>query len=244
MQRTGAPHVDDGELVRQIDGEAPAAVGAHIASCQPCSTRLQEMRERLARLSDLLRDIDVVTPPIAAPDAAALRLIRAERWVSRLWQAAAAVVLVAGLAVSPLGAWVAAQVGRLGAALTSDGDGRRAASPEVPSEPGPTVVYFEPVGAELTVRLAARPSAGSFRVDRDDRASAQIVRAHAGESLVVLPSELRIRNTPASRADYLITVPASVHSVRVQVEGEPSSRDVILDLSASPRHTISLGAAP
>jgi hypothetical protein len=155
-------------------------------------------------------------------------------------------VLVAGLAVSPLGAWVAAQVGRLTAPLTSDRESESPASPAAPGatpEPGPTVVYFQPAGTELMVRLDARPSGGTLSVERDDRASAQIVRAHAGESLVVLPSALRIRNTSASSADYLLTLPASVRTLRVHVEGEPPSRDVILEVSGSTRHSVSLGAA-
>lgn len=243
----GTAHpVDDGDLVRLIDGEATDAVRAHVAACGSCTARVQAMRVRLTRLSALLRDVDVATPSFATPDGATPRLVRVERWISRLWRLAAAVVLVAGLAVSPLGAWVATQLARVTAALTSDRDAASPASPDAAPEPEgrATVVYFQPAGAELTVRLDARPSGGTLSVDRADRASAQIVRAHAGESLVVLPSELRIRNTSASSADYLLTFPASVHTLRVRVDGEPASRDVILDLSATPRHTVSLGATP
>ncbi|HJR62383.1 MAG TPA: hypothetical protein VJ803_01680 [Gemmatimonadaceae bacterium] len=246
MHASSAHPVDDGDLVRLIDGEATDAVSAHVAACGSCTARLQEMRARLTRLSPLLRDLDVATPPLATPEGATLRLVRAERWISRLWRLAAAVVLVVGLAVSPLGAWVATQLARVTAALTSDRDAGPPASPDAAPEPEgrATVVYFQPAGAELIVRLDARPSGGSLSVERADRASAQIVRANAGESLVVLPSELRIRNTSESSADYLLTLPASLRTLRVRVDGQPASRDVILDLTATPRHTVSLGATP
>jgi anti-sigma factor RsiW len=78
-------HMDNGELVRYVDGElAPAEARrweTHMASCQRCSREIDAVRSESGRLSDWLSladfeaDLDRAAPPFTAP---ALTLADAE----------------------------------------------------------------------------------------------------------------------------------------------------------------------
>ncbi|HSR43512.1 MAG TPA: zf-HC2 domain-containing protein [Longimicrobiales bacterium] len=70
-------HMDNGELVRYVDGELAQAEArrweAHMASCPRCSREIDAVRSESGRLSDWLSladfeaDLDRAAPPFAAP---------------------------------------------------------------------------------------------------------------------------------------------------------------------------------
>ncbi len=199
--------------------------------------------------------------------AAARRLYRAHRTVSarisivhshRWLGAAAAVLLFAGAAtaaVPALRGWVAArwaQVATPGATV------RRTAlpvseSPAAPLQQRGAVVSFHPLGDEFVIRFDKPPAGGVLVLSRvagvastsmSTAASAEIIRGGTTDELVVLPRELRIRNSASSVADYRVVLPASVHSVRIVFGNGPSERGSVVALPASVREEISLGKRP
>ncbi len=99
------------------------------------------------------------------------------------------------------------------------------------------IVWFEPPdGSELVVRFDERPAAGSVELARgtDDRAAAQVIARAGSEVLVVLPGELRVRNSRASTADYRVTVPPSVRRIRLHVGSHDATARVV-DVREEPR---------
>jgi anti-sigma factor RsiW len=97
-------HLSDAELLEQLEAEAAASAGDHLAGCSHCRTRLEMAREGLA----LARGVDVPEPPGLFWEAfgrqVARRIAEGEpagrRWRSGpLWAAAAG--LAAFLAVFP-----------------------------------------------------------------------------------------------------------------------------------------------
>jgi hypothetical protein len=118
------------------------------------------------------------------------------------------------------------------------------AAPQVPTgSVGATIFFDPPTGGELAVRFDARPSAGSLELSSGDvtRASAQVTARASTEALLVLPGELRVRNSPTSAADYRITVPASVRRVRVHIG--PGGPPIVVDLPAGSRRAVELAGA-
>jgi hypothetical protein len=80
-------------------------------------------------------------------------------------------------------------------------------------------VQFTPQGTTFTLDVAVPQGAGSVEIHRAAGASATAEQTGGGEQaeLLVLPSGVRIRNAPGATADYRVTVPASVRTVRVRV---------------------------
>ncbi|HEU0077504.1 MAG TPA: hypothetical protein VFQ76_07625, partial [Longimicrobiaceae bacterium] len=76
-------------------------------------------------------------------------------------------------------------------------------------------------GAVFTLEVAAPQAAGAVEVRRAAGSAATAEQTGGGEQaeLLVLPSGVRIRNAPGATADYRVTVPASVRTVRVRVGG-------------------------
>ncbi len=101
---SGSPvHLSDEQLARLQDGNAPAADASHLASCEQCGARLQELRSATAAYAEYL---DTVRAPLApAPPRAWLSLdalIARERDRRRTrllgWWPAAAVAAACGVA--------------------------------------------------------------------------------------------------------------------------------------------------
>jgi hypothetical protein len=245
-------HATDGDLVRLLDTEttpADAELLAHVGECAECSARLARLRLRSERVSAALRAADLplvdaarVRPPF---DRVGVARLRASRRPARLWmrpamRAAAALLLLAGVAAaSPTArAWILDRVARLRGS-TAPAPAPRAAprSGQAPRGAIGAIVWFEPpAGSELVVRFDERPAAGSLELARgtDDRAAAQVIARAGSEVLVVLPSELRVRNSRASTADYRVTVPASVRRIRLHVgSGDAPTR--VVDVREAPR---------
>lgn len=235
-------HLPDGEMIRLVDGEVDreerGAAEAHLAECAACGRRLRQLRARSLRLGSLLRESDWEVPPAAPPVSAApaaqggdelarLRARRGQAARPRAWMRAAAVALLllgAGVAASPLRAWIVEWAGERWAALVG-GAAESDAAPAAPSAalPAGSRVQFTPRGDALTVEFASRQEAGTLEVATGG--SGQVVAEQVGGSepaeLLVLPSGVRVRNHPASTAGYRITVPPGIRRVLVRVGGGP-----------------------
>lgn len=229
-------HLSDDSFVRLLDGQLEAGerawVESHAVQCEACAARLRQLRRRSARLSGILLASDPEAPPAPTqvPDELTLRRMRRARGASapRPWLRVAAVVallLAAGVMASPLRAvvaeWLRTQWERIAAA-----DPRVAAPPAEapagrPSEPtaAGARVQFTPQGATFTLEVAVPQAGGAVEIRRATGASATAEQTGGGEQadLLVLPSGVRIRNAPGATADYRVTVPASVRTVRVRV---------------------------
>jgi hypothetical protein len=235
-------HLDDGALVRLIDGEAAdgerAGVEAHLAACPVCAARLGSLRRRSVNLGVLLARGDFAVP--AAPSApvdelAARREARraAPPAPSRSWLRAAAVaalvIVGAGLFSSPVRAWFRDILGGAGsgAPVAARPAPAPAYDPNAASPSPGARVRFMPQGEEMTVEIA-HPQAGSALVleRAPSSTSPAEVRAPVGAlgDLLVLPTGLRIANTAnsLSAAEYHVTVPSTVQRVRVRIGTAPS----------------------
>jgi hypothetical protein len=235
-------HVADGDLIRLMDGEMDAAergrVEAHAGACPECAARLHRLHRRSARLTGILLAADPEAPPApTTPDELTLRRGRVRRDpaapAQRQWLRAAAVVallLGVGIVASPLRAvvadWLGAQWERIAAAGAEE-PAPPAAAPADAVVPG-TRVQFTPQGAVFTVEVETAQAAGAVELRRAEGGTAtaqQVGGAGEPADLLVLPAGVRIHSVPGSTADYRITVPASVRTVRVRVGG---SRETVL----------------
>jgi hypothetical protein len=225
-------HLDDGAIVRFLDGEAAAderaGVEAHLAACPRCTERLAALRRRSVNLGVLLARGDFAVPPVAAApvdDLAARRAARRAPMHPWLQAAAVAMLMVsAGLFAAPVRDWVRGLASGGGSpAAEQPASAPTATSAEVPL--AGARIQFTPEGAELSVEIAHPQAGGALRLESSAGSTASAeVRAPAGTApaeLLVLPSALRIANDPASVAEYRVTVPASVRRVRVRIGSGP-----------------------
>jgi len=209
-------HVDDVALVRLLDGEGTATerarLAAHLGSCAACEERRGLLAEASRELSLLLDRAD------SAPPAFALRCPPLRPW--RAWPAAAAaVVLVLStvtLFAAPVRSWIVGRwtvVHRL----------LHAAPVLSPTQRPGGAVSFIPASDVLVVRVATRQAEGSLLLETTatPTASAEVRSAGEREGLIVLPDELRIANTPTSRATYRLTVPTRLRRVVIVIDAEP-----------------------
>jgi anti-sigma factor RsiW len=230
-------HLDDGAIVRFLDGEAAAderaGVEAHLAACPVCADRLAALRRRSLNLGILLSRGDFAVPPLpsapAAPvvvdELAARRAAR--RMPARPWLQAAAVAMLlvsAGLFAAPVRGWVRGLLAGGGAPVAE----RPATPPPAPTAEAPLAgarIQFTPQGAELSVEVSHAQAGGALVLEAAPGTTASAeVRSPAGTApaeLLVLPSALRIANDPASVAEYRVTVPPSVRRVRLRIGTAP-----------------------
>lgn len=255
-------HVTDADLIRIIDGttEVPS-LASHFADCSTCASRLAIMRSQLAHLAIMLREADVAIGASPAPRitldvlkgrAAARRSHRAQVLTSviapavpRRWLGAAAGVLLcagaAAAAVPALRDWLAVRATH---ATTPAIPGSQPLSISGQSTGNGAVVSFHPQGDHFTIQFDAAPAGGGLELSTAAErgpASAEIVSGGAADELLVLPSELRIRNGTGSAADYRIALPITVHSLHVIFGAQRSARDTVIALSPNTHQEIHLG---
>ena len=90
--------------------------------------------------------------------------------------------------------------------------------------------FIDRIG-QLVEDLLDHPQAGGdvlLQVSGVDRVTAQITRS-SDETMMVLPSGLRIENRLESRASYRVTLPPTVRSVSLQVG---TGEAVVIDVPA------------
>jgi anti-sigma factor RsiW len=234
--QSGNPHVDDGDLIRYVDGELTAGeschVDVHLATCSACASRLDALQQQASRFSELVSQVEIApvsdirrARSLAEVERAASRRSRPHFQQRAAWVRAAAAILVAFstvVGVSPLRAWVIERWHDLVDHLRPAGSIAPVAVSEDDAEP--SVVSFVPAAQTFELRIEGAQKTGVVQLRAGDNAlaSAQVVGATGNESLIILPSGVRITNDLRSSASYMITVPASVRLVVVHVgETEP-----------------------
>jgi hypothetical protein len=103
-------------------------------------------------------------------------------------------------------------------------------------------VRFASESDDLVIRFAVRPAAGALFIagGQEPRSSAQIVSGARGEAFLVLPDELRIRNTVGSVADYQIVLAPTVQRVRVRVGDAAGGEIATINVAPGTQQTIAL----
>lgn len=234
LDRMTSDHPGDGALLALFDGERDDARATeldcwrrHADACDACRARLETIAARSARVRELLESIPV---PAVGLDEFRARIPRrgARTLGSRRhmpWQVAAGIVLVAGAAVAATTAvrgWIERRGGDAAPAHGATVEPLAHAAPS--AEPVGTTISFAATGPEFTVRLDSIPASGVLEITRTNSGeiSAQVTSGAGtgGDAMVVLPGELRIRNTTTSRTSYRVSVPRLVAQVRVIVAGE------------------------
>jgi hypothetical protein len=207
-------HIDDGALVRFVDGECDAEEAAlvrqHTAVCKQCRSRLGEIESRMRLVSQALKQAE--PRPRAAPTPGRTWLYAA---------AAAAALLAVAVGVQPVRAWIA-QRGQALWHLVVGSDVQE--SPGGPATEMPAAsISFVPAVGSFEIVLAGRQAEGTLevRVGEDPSATATIIGGAHTEGLVVLPNGLRIENDPTSTGSYELVLPSTLSPVLVVIGDEP-----------------------
>jgi hypothetical protein len=219
-------HLAEHDLVRLLDeelGGGNAALAAHLDLCAACTERRDVLERRSMRLREALAAADPAPRVLALhPDALVRPTVRRPAYA---WRAAAAfaVLLVGSLAVPPVRAWIAQRAGAI-MDLASGRHRPTAAAPVRAPVPPDTAgrLTFAPVGPQLVLEVASRQAAGVLVVETvaDTAISALVVGEREAAELTVLPGGLRVRNTRASTASYLVAVPLLLEEVAVRIGRE------------------------
>ncbi len=219
-------HVDDGDLVRLLDGECgfeeDRMLRQHLASCSKCKSRYDSVSQLAQRFSTLFVAFDEQLQRNRAPSAPAVRkkgLTALGQWWSRRPTRLIAVIATVVLlltAAAPVRALVVAGW----EAFLSLVIGSRVESPT--EQQGSSVVSFIPTQPTFVIELAHAQRSGRLTLSLDTlpTASARITEGSWDDEIVVLANGLRIVNSTGSTASYRIRVPLLVQVVEVTIEGE------------------------
>jgi hypothetical protein len=219
-------HASDGVLLALHDHEPVELPDAavHVETCPDCQARLQHIRADAKLVRTALAAL-----PMPSLDIEPLRQSLLQRrpviHIPSRWRRPAIQVAVA-LALATA---AAASVGPIRTLIVH----RNAPStvPVTPRDPqaiapisrvGATISFAE-TGPEFTVSFDSIPARGDLEIDRgpgvEVSAQAETLADASGDPMVVLPHELRLRNSARSAATYRIMIPGSVEHVRVTVAG-------------------------
>lgn len=245
-------HPSDGVLLALHDGERDETGGAeldagrrHVERCGDCRARLAVIAARSSRVRESLSFIPVpadTTGALRRRVAAASGRRAVPLWRRPAWHAAGGMIVIAGVAAAaatgPVRAWMRHRLEspmERGAPVQPPA----AAAPQSVDRSGATV-SFAATGPGFTVRFDSLPVAGLLTVDGTtaDEISARVVSGAGtgGDAMLILPGELRVRNSTAARASYAISVPRVVTRLRVIVAGR-----VVFD--GTPRTVVRLNPA-
>ena len=239
MSEGTVAHLDEAALLRLVDGEAHDALPAvetHLSACGDCSRRLDIVRRRSEALSSILAraSVEPLDDGLRYQQRMAIeaRLARSPRrlarpaWRSPLVRAAAAIVILAGLAAAapPVRSWIASHISLISPPTVTPVPAGVKPRPNL----APNEVYFAISGPELAVTLTSPQLTGRLIVRRaeDTRSSASVVGGSA--ELVVLPDGVRIRNDTASAASYVLRAGAGVQRVRLRILDVSEDRDRVI----------------
>ncbi len=218
-------HLEDGALIRFIDGEANAqertTVETHTVDCPACATRLAELRRLSASVSAAFTAADVSPRRFVYP----VVLRRSRRSRIPLSAAAAILLVVAAIAAAapPVRAWLHARW----VELRGGSSQQQGSVPQTPPNARHTTVRFVPRDAAFTIELTAPQSGGVLTVDVSDDTIATAVLSDGsagGEELVVMPMGLKIVNHQSTVASYVVRLPRTITEVTVHVGSGPAHR--------------------
>lgn len=239
MSGTERPHegeeadmISDADLIDylhdELNADAHARVADEIGASRAAGERLQQLRSREARLSELLHTLDpdelTIRRSATAARSVVTRAARPPR-TTPLLRAAAIIVLLGGAIafVQPVRALVADGLRSLGLAV---GIGREtpAATPRPDPDPAAMVrTTFAWNGPVFTVAVPAAMT-GRLELATGDAAAASVAHASA-VPILVTPDGIRIADGTAA-ADLRILLPRSVATVRVLQGGRLSEHPV------------------
>ena len=232
MTANAAAHLRADELLRLIDRAADTAERTrwerHLGVCTRCAGEAALLRDDALLLRTSLLNANYEAALRPRPDFATIRAAHARRSHRRIplawsatpaWLRAAAVLLVVAApvaAVPSLRAWLLQNIG-----ITNVDERAPALTPAEHSDQPPQTsspVYFQPAAGTFMVQLDAVPVGGELRVSASPRSDAMLVIENArGEQPVYSEATLRVRNSSASSATYLLQLPASVRTLEIRI---------------------------
>jgi hypothetical protein len=256
LSSTPGGHADDAILTRFVDGESLSeerAAVAHAVGCDDCQARIDKIRQRRARLSEILATTDapaVTVPNVtdilaeaerraggAASSTNGSRRARGRRPTRRAVVVSLVLLSGAALAAQPMTKWVLARWQR---------PAPREHAPKTvadsPTAAAAATIAFVPQSSEFTIRFDAVPALGTLTLvsDTGSKVTATITTGAGDEGFFVLPDGIRIKNTTASRATYRVSVPAALHRVRVQIGTGATAATVVVGLEPGRTHNLQL----
>lgn len=222
-----APHPSDGELVRYLDAELSELeerrLRAHLKGCAECSARAEAIASDSTVVGRYIAETALVGADAVTRARALASVRKANSRPRRMIRplhgvAAACLLLVLALTAQPVRAWIAERWVGL--------RGTEAVTAEVATLPTTvvrrnSVVAFAPRGDRFDLQVERYQPGGTLTVEVRNvgRASAQVLNG-ANETMLILPTGLRVENRPGSVASYLVTVPANLPVLHVSVAGE------------------------
>jgi anti-sigma factor ChrR (cupin superfamily) len=224
-------HPSMGVLLRRLDGElgdaAEAKLSRHLQRCDACRARAEELEEHARIASRYLQLLPAGEGRGGPRDdvVAAMRGAQARRRPSRVhrgWAAAAAIVglLAISMTVDPLRAWVLTRLAAVASPVEQPMAPIVALPTAVVGADG-SVIAFEATGGVFDLQLERHQMVGEIfvQVRNIGRATAQVTNS-GDETMLVLPSGLRIENGSTSSASYRVTLPTSVDRLVLRVGDE------------------------
>jgi hypothetical protein len=220
IQAREQQHVSDGVLLALIDDERDPEVAAarrHVDVCADCSRRRTLLAEDAAHVRAAIAAVPVPSRPARE---APRRLRRVPMWQRPFVRAIAASIVLAAVAVAgPVRRWVEATRPERDHAARSTAT----PTPTPASERRGAAIRFSVATSELVVRFDSVPAAGTLTLERSEQNDVSAYAEPGGvakdDELLILPSELRVRNRSDSRANYRVVVPPNVVRVNVVVAG-------------------------
>jgi hypothetical protein len=212
-------HIENGDLIRLLDGECPpeeeARIRRHLQHCEECRRGVAELEQLSDRFRLALQHGDGAEGAVRTP-------VRARRWPRRRLLQAAAIFLVVAVAASPARGWLvegwhAIRSLFVEAPTPEESEGE----PVIDVGETTAVVTFAAADPDFSLEVASTQRRGTvaIAIDSVPSASARVLGGDGSEELVVLPGGLRIHNTVASTASYEILLPLVVRNIEVRIAG-------------------------
>ena len=234
-------HLDDGELLRYVDGELGSAEAGrweqHVAVCEQCSRALESVLTESRLVSDWLTladfeaDLEPASPeqapaamvgartgPLTGGDVRAARMSRGAPWLQRGRRSPAVssawlkAAAIALLVAAPLAAFPGVR-DWMARQVGLTGGTATTTAVDGPASP---VIRFEPAPGSFTVRFHAPVEEGALALERTGPAGAveAVLRMDGAAEPVVAERMLRILEAePGTR--LTLALPAAVTDVRI-----------------------------
>jgi hypothetical protein len=250
------PHIDDGDLIRLLDGECSHEEGAHLRAHIDACPECRDTADSLKRASDMfsasMLELDIRAPAKPKREVSLGRQFTGEKRTfsilsSRVLRMAAVLALmVLAFTATPARAWLVQGWAALRSLVVSEvaelpETATAAATEDTPVEPS-SILRFTPRGSEFRLEFTEYQAGGSLvlLIDSTESASAGVLGEQSGEELILLPNGLRVRNTSSSMSSYEVLLPLSLSTVSVSVAGNTVLRLDLQTQSAPLRRELNL----